>query len=105
MKAFRLACFFLLMLGLLAISLPGLALAQEAEQPAEEFVPPPESIELAATYPKLETVAGGAFNFEVGFRFAGDQPRNFDLTASVPAGWQVYITPQFEKDKKISAIP
>ena len=67
-----------------------------------------ESIEVRAIHPSVEAIAGNDFVFEVEFKYtAADilgEPRNFDLITTAPQGWEVYFTPQFEKEKRVSAI-
>lgn len=68
-----------------------------------------EKIELLAIYPALEAIAGEDFVFEVEYRYAGTggvlgESRDFELRATAPQGWEVYFTPRYEKEKKISAI-
>ena len=91
----------LLLVSLLAVSAPGIALAQEGEQ--EE--PKPPEVKVEPTYPKLEAIAGADFEFEVELSyFRGEEPRDFDLKATAPPGWEVYLTPKYEKQTKVSAI-
>lgn len=66
-----------------------------------------EALDLRAIHPSVEAIAGNDFVFEVEFKYVGDMmgpPRSFDLVTAAPQGWEVYMTPQFEKDKHISAI-
>jgi len=66
-----------------------------------------ETIEVSVVHPTVEAIAGSDFVFEVEFKYAGDilgEPRSFDLIHTAPQGWEVYMTPQYEKDKHISAI-
>jgi len=66
-----------------------------------------ETIEVRAVHPSIEAIAGSDFVFELEFKYAGDilgEPRAFDLKPVAPQGWEVYFTPQYEKDKHISAI-
>ncbi len=67
-----------------------------------------ESIEVRAVHPTVEAIAGNDFVFEIEFKYVADnilgEPRNFDLVTKAPQGWEVYFTPQFEKDKRVSAI-
>ena len=64
-----------------------------------------EKIELSPLYPSLEAIAGGDFVFEVEFRYFGEEEsRDFNLRTTAPKGWEVYMTPPYEKEKKISAI-
>jgi uncharacterized membrane protein len=102
MKTVRLICgLCLLLVGLLAIGLPGMALAQE-----EEEVPAiTEMIVLRPTFPTVEGIAGADFQYEVECLYFGEaSSRTFDLSVTAPQGWEVYMTPQYEKDKKISSI-
>lgn len=96
-KTVRLACCFgLLLVSLLAIGLPGAVLAQE--EPIEE------KIVLSLTYPTVESIAGGTFEFEMDLVYTGEDARVFDLRTTAPKGWEVYMTPPYEKQKKISSI-
>ena len=91
-------CFCLLLVSLLFILTFSPVLAQD-ESPGEA------KIELEAAYPKLEDTAPGAsFEFEVELKYSGDEACVFDLEATGPVGWVVYITPSYPKDKRISAI-
>jgi len=64
-----------------------------------------ETIQLNPTYPSLKAIAGEDFVYEVAFYYVGEDPREFNLEVTAPPGWDdVYITPPYEKDKKISAV-
>jgi uncharacterized membrane protein len=66
-----------------------------------------QTIEVRAIHPSVEAVAGSDFVFEIQFKYVGDMlgdPKSFDLVPTAPQGWEVYFTPQFEKEKHISAI-
>ena len=63
-----------------------------------------EIIELNPTYPTLEAVAGEDFVYEVGFYYVGEDPREFNMIVTTPQDWDAYITPPYEKEKKISAV-
>ncbi len=93
----------LLLVSLLAIY-PTTALAQDRE-PLKEGE---ERIHLEATYPKLETISGQSFEFQVELSYltylGQGEATLFELGATVPEGWSVYMTPRFEKEKRISAI-
>ncbi|MFH1651777.1 MAG: NEW3 domain-containing protein [Chloroflexota bacterium] len=94
MKLFRVVCLFLAALAL-AVT-PAAVFAQEQ--------PPPEVV-IQPTYPSLKNIAGANFEFEVSLSFLrGTEPRDFDLTTSAPPGWEVYMTPPYEKEKKVTAI-
>jgi len=86
---------------LLAISL---VVFQPAAVSAQEETPPPEKIELTTSYTKLEGTSGTSFEFEVELSYQGGEARVFDLTATVPKDWVVYITPSYPKDKMIKDI-
>ncbi len=70
-------------------------------------VPEPE-VEVSPIYPRLEAIAGESFVFEVEFRYSAagltGEPRDFNLRTTAPKGWEVYLTPPYEKEKKVSAI-
>ncbi len=67
-----------------------------------------ELIEVRPIHPTVEAIAGSDFVFEIEFKYVAEnilgEPKNFDLITKAPQGWEVYFTPQFEKDKHISAI-
>ena len=66
------------------------------------------SIEIRALYPTLEGIAGEDFVFEVEFQNIGasmtGDPVVFNLLTTAPPDWEVYMTPPYEKEKKLSAI-
>jgi uncharacterized membrane protein len=96
MKMMRLCLFISL---LLAISLPGIALAQEGEEPTIE-----EKIMLRPDFPTVESIAGGEFEFRVTFSYIGVDSKVFDLRTTAPPDWEVYMTPRYEKERKITSI-
>ena len=96
MKVRMISC--LLLVSLLVIFLPAAVLAQEEEPP------PPDNIELTADYSKLEGIAGTSFEFEIDLKYEGAEVRTFDLLASGPKDWTVYITPTYPTDKQILDI-
>jgi len=67
-----------------------------------------ETIEMRVVHPRVEAIAGADFVFELEFQFAGadllSEARSFDLVTKAPQDWEVYMTPQFEKEKRVSAI-
>jgi uncharacterized membrane protein len=79
----------LLVGGLLLAFSPTTVLAQE------------EKIEINPTYSKLE---GTSFEFPVTLKYTGDAPKTFNLSATGPQNWIVYITPDYPKDKMIRDI-
>jgi uncharacterized membrane protein len=72
--------------------------------PTEEPAVPADNINLSTDYPTLEAIATGSFQFNVNMDYHGAIQRVFDLKASVPSGWDVYIQPQYEAGKRISSI-
>lgn len=78
--------------------------AQKATEELDIFVRPEPAIEIAPTYPKLEAVYGAEFEFELEFKYTGIEPLEFNLRLTAPEGWTVYTTPQFDKQKRVSAI-
>jgi uncharacterized membrane protein len=126
MKKVRLvSCFCLLLVGLLAIGVPGIILAQDEEESAaenitlaqEEEKPVPElimaqeeeptieeKITLRPDFPTVESIAGGEFEFRVVFTYVGEDSKVFDLRTTAPPDWEVYMTPRYEKERKITSI-
>jgi len=98
-KKVRLVCSFILLVGLLAACLPGMALAQDGEEPKIE-----EKITITPTYPAVESIAGGDFEFMIELSYVGMEDKVFDLRAIPPKGWEAYMTPRYEKERKISSI-
>ena len=92
-----LCCLSILLTGLLVVYQPATALAQD-----EDATEP--KIELTADYTKLEATSGESFEFEVKLKYEGDEARIFDLEATGPQGWTLYITPSYPKDKRIKDI-
>jgi uncharacterized membrane protein len=87
----------LLLVGLLVLSPATVVLAQDET--------PTETITLSATYSKLEALAGAGFEFEVNLEYAGGtEARTFDLIATGPQDWNVYVTPTYPTDKQILNI-
>ena len=87
----------LLLVSLLVVFPPAAVLAQEEV--------PPEVITMTATYTKLEGVAGAGFEFEVSLQYTGgEEARTFDLAATGPKDWTLYITPTYPTDKQILDI-
>jgi len=81
-KIGRILCYLSLMtVASVALLLSGPVLAQE------------ETIELKATYPRLESAATEPiFKFSVSLIYRGGQAREFDLRTSGPSGWSTYVT-------------
>ena len=87
----------LLLVSLLAIYQPGAILAQDE-------APPEKKIELTATYPKLEATSGAAFEFEVDVKYEGSEPCYFELLATGPKDWNMYITKGYEAGVRIKGM-
>ena len=63
-----------------------------------------ETIELKATYPRLESAAPEAiFKFTVSLIYRGGQVREFGLRTSGPSGWNTYVT-SIDESSRISII-
>ena len=63
-----------------------------------------ETIELEATYPRVESDAPQAiFKFTVTLIYQGDQAREFDLRTSAPSGWNTYVT-STDESARVSVI-
>ncbi len=99
MKMFRLICCLLLMCIMAAFP-AGAVFAQENGDSAEDT----GKIETNVPFPKIEDIAGGNYEFEVEFRYIGEEALDFDLEVSSPRGWETYITPKYETDTKIKSI-
>jgi uncharacterized repeat protein (TIGR01451 family) len=96
----------LMVIALSTFILPVTALAQEGEtEPV--LVSEPEladNITLTTEFPKIEAIATGSFQFNIDMSYRGNQERVFDLKATAPSGWDVYIEPQYESGKRISSV-
>jgi uncharacterized membrane protein len=77
--------------------------ATATPEPTPEPVPA-DTITITTEYPKIESVASSNFEFNVTLNYKGTINRVFDLKASVPSNWEVYIEPSYETGKKISSI-
>ena len=101
MKMIRLVSIFcLLVLSLLAIQPAGIIFAANGDE--EEGLK--TVVILSPSFPKMDAIAGGEFVYEIEATYFGAEDRDFDLRTTAPPGWEVYMTPPYEKDKKISAV-
>ena len=93
MRIGRIVSYLLLMtVALVACRLSTSVLAQE------------ETIELGATYPRIESGSPNAvFKFTVDLVYQGGQAREFDLRTSGPSGWATYVT-SIDESVRISVI-
>ncbi len=93
MKIGRILCYLSLMtVASVALLLSTSVLAQE------------ETIELEATYPRVESDAPEAiFKFTVTLIYRGSQTREFDLRTSGPSGWSTYVTSN-DESVRVSVI-
>jgi uncharacterized membrane protein len=113
----------LLLMTALAVGLPAMALGQDGG--ASDNVtpppttttttlpttttttpppPPPDSITMSTDFPAIEAIATGTFNFNVALSYDGRTDRVFDLNATAPAGWDVYVTPQYDSQRISSML-
>jgi uncharacterized membrane protein len=121
-------CLLVLLIGMMAIGVSGIALAQDQEEPPvtdnvtvpEEEPPVPEllsapeeeeppaiedKVTIVPTYPTVDAIAGGDFEFLIDLSYMGmEDSRVFDLRVTAPQNWDVYMTPRYEKDRKISSV-
>jgi len=104
MKILRLiCCCCLLLVSLVAIMPAGLALAEDV--PVPETIEIKEEIEARAPFPTMEAIAGSDFEFALEFRYSGvEDAREFELRPTPPQGWEAYMTPTYEKEKKIKSL-
>jgi len=72
--------------------------------PFSSVIAQEETIELEATYPRVESDAPEAiFKFTVTLIYQGDQARKFDLRTSGPSGWNTYVTSS-DESARVSVI-
>jgi len=90
--------------GLLLLLASSLVIFQPAAILAQEESTPEEMIERTTTYKKLQGTSGTSCEFEVELSYQGSEARVFDLAATGPKDWVVYITPSYPKDKMIRDI-
>jgi uncharacterized membrane protein len=88
------ACTCLLLLS--TAILPSVALAAEST--------PPGVLDIAVLYPKLNGLVTDTFTFEVGLKNLTDKALNCELIVTAPTMWSIYLTPQSDTTKKISAV-
>jgi len=93
MKIDRVVCYLFLVTVALVACLPfSSVLAQE------------ETIELKATYPRVENDPPEAiFKFTITLIYRGNQTREFDLRTSGPSGWNTYVTSS-DESARVSVI-
>jgi len=81
--------------------------AQEATERLSIRINPIPSVDIKATYPAVEGIAGANFEFEVELTYQGEpggEARNFELVLTTSKGWSAYITPPYQKENKIREI-
>ena len=98
----QILCFIILLGSAFGIWLPQAVFAQDGT--IEEKLEAVKRIEIAPVYSTLEAASGEEFEFEVEFMYVGAMPRVFELRASGPGGWSVYMTPYFDREKRIRDI-
>ncbi|MBA7688050.1 hypothetical protein ES703_96526 [subsurface metagenome] len=98
MKIVRIVCcLFLLLMGLVVIYQPSTALAQDETTDEEDETPVEETVELSSTYPTLEGYYGDLFTFNVELFYQGSEDRYFDLLATGPTDWSVFVVSSEQK--------
>lgn len=107
------AVLVLLLMAVLPFTLAGMAAAQDETTPSENTTTtppppvtttttpttPPPTMKMSTEYPKLEAIATGTFTFNVVLSYTGDTPRVFDINTTVPAGWDISVTPQYDTQR------
>jgi uncharacterized membrane protein len=81
--------------------------AQEATERLSIRINPISSVDIKATYPAVEGIAGANFEFEVELKYEGElggEACSFDLLLTTPQGWSAYITPPYQKENRIREI-
>ena len=72
--------------------------------PNQEEPPPEEKLELSCKFPTFEGNSGDSFEFEVGLKWLGSEPKTFDLAVTeVPPQWNAAIMGGYP-EKEIPAI-
>jgi len=103
---------FVLLTGMLSISLGSQLVfaAQESnsldisvppgeeEPPVEE--PVIEKLELVSRFPVKQGGSGGSFDFEVQFNYHGSEPKVFNFDLTPPSGWQVAVHRYFSEEQQ-----
>jgi uncharacterized membrane protein len=65
---------------------------------------PPGILDIAVLYPKITGLITDTFTFEVGLKNLTEKALNCELTVTGPNMWSIYLTPQSDSTKKISAV-
>jgi uncharacterized membrane protein len=92
MMKIRIISGVLLILVSLLLIFPSAVFAQE------------DKIELTTPYTKLEGISGASFEFEITLNYTGTEARVFNLVATGPQNWTIYVTPSYPKDQRILDI-
>jgi uncharacterized membrane protein len=137
MKMLRFASLLVLLTTvMMALFLPGLAMAEDEPPPpvsdsttpasdnttpvTDNATPPPtvvseptptpeepeetpDTITASTEFPRIEAIATGSFVFNVEIQYRGNKDRVFDLNVTAPAGWDAYVSPQYDSTR-ISSI-
>lgn len=61
-------------------------------------------LELESKYPILEGAAGQPLSFEIKVNNNSDKDTVVDFVTVAPSGWNSYITPRWETDKRVNSI-
>ncbi len=62
------------------------------------------TIELTTDYYRLEIVSGASVDFTIQLEYTGTEARVFDLVATGPTDWSIFITPFYPRDRQILDI-
>ncbi len=107
MKILRLFSLILLVLVIIIIPSNGV-LAQDgsSEEESPELIDFEPFLDIFVPFPKVE-VSDGEAVFDMDLTYItgeGADNRAFDLVATGPQDWLIYMTPNFPKDQRIAAI-
>ncbi len=109
-KKLKIAGLLLSLVAVMALGFPVIAAAEDQPQAAEPTptptpTPVPESVDLTATYSKIEGLSDSSFVFEVKATYTGGtKTQLFDINVTGPSDWTFYVTPSYPTDKKIKNI-
>lgn len=61
-------------------------------------------LELETKYPVLEGAAGKSLSFEIKVKNNSDKDAVVDFVTVAPSGWNAYVTPRWETEKRVNSI-
>jgi uncharacterized membrane protein len=87
--------FTLTVILLSAFIVPGMVLAQDEGNTDQMF--------LTTDFPSIQAQATDTFSYNIAIHYTSNVSQVFELAPSAPAGWNAYVTPQYDSTK-ISSI-